>query len=78
MARPKHSPNKIPRALKEMILGALEDAGGQTYLKGQAATNPAAFLTLIGKVLPLTIAGDKDNPLNVHTTIEQRIVDPKR
>jgi hypothetical protein len=35
-----------------MILGALDDAGGQDYLAAQAKQNPAAFLTLIGKVLP--------------------------
>lgn len=74
--RPKGSPNRVPRALKEMILGALNDAGGQDYLKAQAKENPNGFLTLIGKVLPLTIAGDKDNPVHTHSVIEQRIVDP--
>ena len=37
-----------------MILGALDDAGGQTYLH-ECALDPrtrSAFLTLIGKVLP--------------------------
>lgn len=51
--RVKGTPNKTTKALKEMILGALDDAGGQAYLKAQAARNPAAFLTLVGKVLPL-------------------------
>lgn len=53
--RPKGVPNKINRALKDMILGALEDAGGQDYLTRQAAENPSAFMTLIGKVLPQDI-----------------------
>jgi hypothetical protein len=35
-----------------MILGALDDAGGQAYLAEQAHQNPAAFLTLLGRVLP--------------------------
>lgn len=48
-------PNKINIQLKEMILGALSDAGGQKYLTKQANENPGPFLALIGKVLPTTI-----------------------
>ena len=55
--RPKGAKNKTTKALKEMILGALDDAGGQSYLQGQAKTNPNAFLALVGKVLPTTLAG---------------------
>lgn len=51
-------PNKLTKELKEMILGALDDAGGQAYLQRQANESPAAFLTLIGKVLPLQVNGD--------------------
>jgi hypothetical protein len=50
----KGIPNKVTKQLKEMILGALDDAGGQTYLQ-ECAMDPrtrSAFLTLIGKVLP--------------------------
>lgn len=50
--RPKGAPNKTTKALKEMILGALDDAGGQEYLLKQAKENPSAFMALIGKVLP--------------------------
>jgi hypothetical protein len=35
-----------------MILGALDDAGGQAYLAEQAHQNPAAFLTLLARLLP--------------------------
>lgn len=38
-----------------MILGALDDVGGQAYLARQAEENPGPFLTLIGKVLPMSI-----------------------
>lgn len=55
--RVKGTPNKITKALKDMILGALDDAGGQAYLAKQAEANPAAFMTLVGKVLPLQIEG---------------------
>jgi hypothetical protein len=53
-----------------MILGALDDIGGQDYLAGQARENPNAFLALVGRVLPMTVAGDKDNPLQTTVTIK--------
>lgn len=72
--RPKGSPNKITADLKRAILEAAEAAGqeGGTvgYLTTQATANPAAFLTLLGKVLPTTVAGDPDNPLQTITRIE--------
>ena len=40
-----------------MILGALDKAGGEKYLLRQAEANPVAFMGLLGKVLPLQIAG---------------------
>jgi len=43
-----------------MILGALDDAGGRGYLAIQAKSNPVAFLTLLGKVLPQTVAAAED------------------
>ena len=58
--RKKGVPNKLTAELKDMILGALNDAhpdGGQEYLKLQATTNPNAFLSLVGKVLPMTVQG---------------------
>lgn len=61
----KGIPNKATKALKDMILGALDDNGGQAYLAQQARDNPGPFLALIGKVLPVTLAGDASNPLVV-------------
>lgn len=68
--RPKGSPNKVTADVKAMILAALDKAGGTAYLLQQAQTNPNAFLTLVGKVLPMTVAGDPSNPLAVVTRIE--------
>jgi hypothetical protein len=73
--RTKGTPNKTTKALKEMILGALDQAGGEAYLLQQARENPNAFLTLVGKVLPTTLAGDPNNPVTV-TTIKRVIVRP--
>ena len=55
------------KALKDMILGALDDAGGVKYLTERAKDprTASAFLTLVGKVLPLQVAGDAINPLTV-------------
>jgi len=61
--RKKGVPNKVTKELKDMILGALDDTGGQKYLARQAEENPSAFLALVGRVLPMTVQGDKDNPL---------------
>lgn len=59
--RPKGVPNKNTTALKEMILGALDKSGGVDYLVRQAEENPGPFLSLVGKVLPMTVAGAGDN-----------------
>lgn len=55
MGRPKGSLNKTTGLLKDMILQALDGAGGAEYLQKQATENPAAFMTLVGKVLPLQV-----------------------
>jgi len=63
--RPKGSQNKATKALKDMILGALDDAGGQDYLRRQSIENPTAFMTLIGKVLPMSINADVKGEMGV-------------
>lgn len=50
--RKKGVPNKITADLRAMVLGALNDVGGQKYLAQQAADNPAPFLAMLGKCLP--------------------------
>lgn len=56
--RRKGVPNKTTGAVKEMVLAALEGVGGIAYLQQQAAENPTAFLTLVGKVLPLQVSAE--------------------
>jgi hypothetical protein len=70
--RPKGLQNKTTTQLKDMILGALNQAGGQQYLALQAIENPAAFMTLIGKVLPTTLTGDGNAPIKIE--VIRRIV----
>jgi hypothetical protein len=52
-------------AVKEMIVEALHNKGGVEYLERQAEANPTAFLTLVGKVLPLQVAGDLNHEVKV-------------
>lgn len=77
--RKKGTPNKLPHALKDDILAAVEAAGGEggriAYLTDQALNNSTAFLSLLGKVLPMQVTGPDDGPLQV-TVIERRIVHP--
>lgn len=56
----KGSPNKSTKAIKDMILGALDASGGQKYLERQAELNPVAFMGLLGKIMPTQISGADD------------------
>lgn len=77
--RPKGMPNKVTAQLKEMILEALDNAGGAEYLERKAndPRTASAFLSLIGKVLPMTIQGPGENGEHAFTVIERRIVKSK-
>lgn len=70
--RAKGTPNKTTALLKDAVLKAAQAAGGggddgiAKYLQVQADKNPGPFLALLGKVLPLQIAGEgKDGSLVV-------------
>ena len=79
--RKKGTPNKTTTQLKEAILTAAERAGGQEglvgYLERLANRNAPAFATLLGKVLPLQVQGDKDAPLSSRMTVAWESVSPK-
>jgi hypothetical protein len=67
--KPKGAKNKATQELKDMILEALQNKGGVEYLERQADEKPVAFMALIGRVLPMTVAGDSENPLAVGLTV---------
>jgi len=50
--RQKGTPNKLNKTVKEMIVQALHKSGGVDYLVQQAQLSPAAFLSLVGKIVP--------------------------
>lgn len=74
--RPKGALNKTSSMLKDAILEAAMEAGGgkpnglKNYLKDRAEDAPAPFMGLLGKVLPLQVSGDPDNPINHKLAIE--------
>jgi hypothetical protein len=78
--RKKGAPNKTTQALKDAVLEAARLAGGGDddgvvrYLEQQAKINPAPFMSLLGRVLPMTVAGDPDNPITTVKRIERVIV----
>ena len=55
--------------------GALNEAGGEgggvAYLARQADENPAAFMALLGKVLPLQVASDGGGPILIVTGVQR-------
>ena len=78
--RPPGSLNRTTTQLKEAILGALEAAGGKEgsvgYLRRLAVENSSAFASLLGKVLPTTLAADDSNGGRVEFRFVREIVYP--
>lgn len=71
--RPKGAQNKITKTIKEMIVEALDRAGGVDYLVQQARDNPVAFMGLTGKVLPLQITGADGGAIEIRA-VERRVI----
>lgn len=67
--RPKGSVNKVGKEAKEVIAAAADELGGMDRLVTWAKSDPlnerAFWATIYPKLLPLTLAGDKDSPLAV-------------
>lgn len=75
--RPKGSLDKGNAAIREMIVEALHGVGGVQYLQTVAASHPAAFLSLIGKVMPTQITGADGDDLKIVHKVERMVIDPK-
>jgi len=71
--RPKGSPNKVTSEAKAVIAGAAEALGGMQRLVDWAKEDPqnekAFWSTVYPKLLPLTVAGDPENPLKTGLTV---------
>lgn len=76
--RQKGTTNGDTAKLRGIILAALDQVGGQSYLAKVALEEPVAFLSLIGKVLPKEVTGADGGSINVAiSTIERVIIDPQ-
>ena len=83
--RQKGSPNKVTGMLKDAVLEAADlagedlaeneteaKAGKVTYLRKMAIKYPAAFLSLVGRVLPMQLEGTADDgAITINVTLEQ-------
>lgn len=63
--RKKGTPNKVNAAVKDAILNAFEEVGGESYLAKVAREDHKTFCTLLGRVLPLQVTGENDGPIQV-------------
>ena len=61
--RQKGGANVLTTTLKDMILQSLSDAGSAAYLLAQATKNPNAYLSLVGRVLPLQVKEGGADPV---------------
>ncbi len=78
--KPKGATNKVTREVKEMVIQALSDAGGVSYLRERAEDpkTASAFLSLLGKVIPLQVTGAEGGDIGHRVTIEVVGVAPPR
>lgn len=82
--RKKGTPNRTTALLKDAILSAAtltgrdgEGAEGLTgYLRMLSQSQPKAFASLLGRVLPLQVEGAGANGEHLFQAIERRIVKP--
>lgn len=50
--------NRFTKDVKARILAALDMVGGEKYLARQAEKNPAAFMALLAKVMPMQVKAE--------------------
>lgn len=67
--RPKGSLDKGNATIRQMIVQALDGLGGVAYLEETAKSHPAAFLSLIGKVMPIEIANPPGEEFKTGVTL---------
>lgn len=59
--RPKGSPNKVTKAVKDALRGALEashEDGAEGFFLMLAKDDPKTFATLVGKLIPNEVVAD--------------------
>lgn len=67
-ARAKFDPysrKEVQKSLQKMIMGALQEVGGQRWLVKQANAYPVAFMGLIAKYLPFEARQNSGDPIRL-------------
>ena len=64
--RKKVGPKKAMATIRDMVVGALDRAGGEDYLLRLAEEEPKTFMSLVSKVLPMQQDGDAGGPLTIN------------
>jgi len=72
--RPRGALNKTTTEIKTAVIEAFQKAGGVDYLVKLAEEDPRTFCALVGKVIPLQVTGDPENPVGIvfHTVYEAK------
>jgi hypothetical protein len=70
--RPRGSKNHSSKELVEKILGALDELGGQAYLKKLGKEDPKLLTALLSRVIP------KDVHISGNVTFEDRLAELER
>lgn len=77
--RIKGVPNKLTTGAKEVIAQVAENIGGVArmtkWVREDPANERAFWSSIYTKLLPLQVAGDKDNPVSVIHRIDRVIVE---
>lgn len=63
--RPKGRVSKETADIKVMVIEALHAVGGIDYLAARAIDTPAAFMALVGRILPMQVTGENGGPLAI-------------
>lgn len=64
--------------LKDMVMTALEMAGGENYLVYQAMVNPGPFLALVGKVIPIDVKMTGDVGVQIQYITRKSVPSPHK
>lgn len=64
--RRKGVPNRLTREIRLAIENAFVELGGEKYLVRLGKKNPAVFVPLLGKLLPMQITGAGGGALTVN------------
>jgi hypothetical protein len=66
------TPNKVTKAVRDLVVEALHEVGGKEWLIKLAKDDPKTFCGLIGRVIPLQVDGSLDTSITFKTVYEDK------